>query len=160
VDIEQAFPGMDEPDGDGKHEGAHNKQSSLKAVMDLELPEICLPSNPITTLEENVDLGSCAVVFPTHHMVGSGAGAPLSGFPPRGFAGDLREYDYLLLLVPACAGVVIDLHDTVFRINAHNGGNKHSQQAHDFGSRTTIRTLTAALISGNAPCAMCGVLLV
>eukprot|EP00959_Pyramimonas_sp_CCMP1952_P464927 9487410-Pyramimonas_sp.AAC.1 len=46
-----------------------------------------------------------------------------------------------------CAGAVIDMHDHVFRVNAHNAGNKNSQQARDFGARTSIRTLTAALIT-------------
>ncbi|KAK3245234.1 hypothetical protein CYMTET_45186 [Cymbomonas tetramitiformis] len=98
----------------GKHKDPGHPFSNLVA------PEFCLLDKPITTMEETTHLGSCAVVFPTRDMIGSGAGK------------------------------VIDLHQTVFRVNAHNAA-QHGQNAHDFGTRTTVRTLTSAMIIGGSP---------
>ena len=60
--------------------------------------------------------GSCALVFPTGHLVVGGA------------------------------GMQIEAHDWVIRLNGHNAPRRFSRDAKDFGSRTDVRSVTAVLI--------------
>ena len=57
--------------------------------------------------------GSCALVFPTGHLSVGGA------------------------------GMQIEAHDWVIRLNGHNAPKKFSRDAKDMGSRTDVRAITA-----------------
>ena len=61
--------------------------------------------------------GSCALVFPTGHLSVGGA------------------------------GMQIEAHDWVIRLNGHNAPKKFSRDAKDMGSRTDVRAITAALVN-------------
>jgi len=76
---------------------------------------------PASLMEETTALGSCAIVFPTRHLLGDGAGD------------------------------AIDAHDTVIRKNGHNAPRHFSRGARDLGTRTDLRTVTVALIAQGSP---------
>ena len=59
--------------------------------------------------------GSCALVFPTGHLSVGGA------------------------------GMQIEAHDWVIRLNGHNAPKKFSRDAKDMGSRTDVRAITCGV---------------
>ena len=95
-----------------------------KTMKSLTLPTDCgvEAGDAITREEDAADearhpkLGSCAIVFPSGHLVGSGAG-------PQ-----------------------IEAHDHVFRLNGHNAPGRFTLKANDFGHRTEFRALSSAAI--------------
>lgn len=97
-----------------------------RAMKTLRLPADCRveTGDAMTAAEDadgphlpNLRLGSCAVVFPSGHLVGSGAG-------PQ-----------------------IESHDHVFRLNGHNAPGTFTLRANDFGHRTEFRALSSAAIN-------------
>jgi len=81
------------------------------------IEEECLETKPYDDRDNFLKKASCALVFPTGNLVVAGAGAQ------------------------------IEAHDYVVRLNAHNAPKKFSRDAKDFGHRTDVRAITAALVN-------------
>jgi hypothetical protein len=80
-------------------------------------PEECVDTSAYQRENTGFLKGSCALVFPTGHLSVGGA------------------------------GMQIEAHDWVIRLNGHNAPKKFSRDAKDMGSRTDVRAITAALVN-------------
>ena len=109
----------------GSKEDRENKevqlfQKILQKVSGKE-PEECVDTSGVPTRDvakwQKFLEGSCALVFPTGHLSVGGA------------------------------GMQIEAHDWVIRLNGHNAPKKFSRDAKDMGSRTDVRAITAALVN-------------
>lgn len=103
----------------------HAPNHFYHAMSTLALPYDCrIAAGDAVTRAEDVEgtrthprLRSCAVVFPSGHLTGGGAGAQ------------------------------IEAHDHVFRLNGHNPPGSFSRLARDMGHRTDFRALSSAAIN-------------